>query len=142
MKAKHEGVIAGGGISCNQFTFIALRGFDPYAERNIGACYVINYAVNYDIIGATEVHGVRANLTGYENRRNNTRRAMVTPTGRVLRVAVKLPVPYQTTVVGLGRCDELTATSIQPDIVKVQCTTGTIAVNPNSQLRDILQARA
>ena len=31
---------------------------------------------------------------------------------------------------------------IQPNVVKVQCTTGTNAVNPNSQLRDILQVRA
>jgi hypothetical protein len=67
---------------------------------------------------------------------------MVTPAGRVLQVTVKLPVPYQTSVVGRRRCDELTLISIQPDIIKVQCTSGTIAINPNSQLRDILQTRA
>ena len=31
---------------------------------------------------------------------------------------------------------------IQSNVVNVQCTTGTIAVNPNSQLRDILQVHA
>ncbi len=29
---------------------------------------------------------------------------------------------------------------IQPNVVNVQCTSGTIAVNPNNQLRDTLQA--
>jgi hypothetical protein len=141
LNAKHQWVTASGGISCKHVALTGLRGFDPCAERNIRACYVINYAVNYNIISTTEIHGIRANLTGYESRTSHTRRAMITPAGIVPRVAVKLPVPYQTSGVGLERCDELTAMSIQSDIVKVQCATGAIAVNPDSQPRDILQTR-
>ncbi len=45
---------------------------------------------------------------------------------------------YIATLIGLW----LWSRRIQSNVVNVQCTTGTIAVNPNGQLRDILQARA
>jgi hypothetical protein len=45
-------VSTGTVIGCEQIALAGLRASDPYAERDIRACYVIDHAVDNNIIVA------------------------------------------------------------------------------------------